>query len=171
MIAKKVNNPMAAMLVACLLLLAPGLAHAVKEGEEAPGFKLLDVFAGKHISLSQFRGKHMVLIEFYNADWTPATIANLSARRDDHKKFQELGIKVLGIAIAGLAGQKAFAPYLDLPFPLLADFPHGRTTLDYDVGQLVGEAKALYARQAFILIDKEGIVRGVWKSGRPSPAR
>ena len=64
MIAKKENNRIATMLVACLLLLVPGLAHAVKVGEMAPEFKLLDVHAGKHISLSQFRGKHMVLIEF-----------------------------------------------------------------------------------------------------------
>ena len=71
MIAKKVNNHIIAMLVACLLLLAPGLAHAVKVGQMAPGFKLPST-TGKDISLSQFRGKSMVLVEFYHADFGPS---------------------------------------------------------------------------------------------------
>ena len=70
MIAKKENNRIAAMLVACLLLLVPGLAHAVKVGQLAPGFKLPST-TGKDISLSQYRGKQMVLIEFYHGDFGP----------------------------------------------------------------------------------------------------
>ena len=76
---------------------------------------------------------------------------------------------MLGIAIAGKAAQKAFAKSLGLPFPLLTDRPHGKTTLAYDVGQLEGEAKRLYSRQAFFLIDKQGIVRGIWKVRPPKP--
>ena len=37
------------------------------------------------------------------------------------------------------------------------------------MGQLDGEAKRLYARQAFFLIDKQGIVRGIWKVRPPKP--
>ena len=151
-----------------LLLLAPGLAHAVKVGKLAPGFNLRAT-TDTDISLSQFRGVQMVLIEFYHEDFTPASITNLSTRRDDHEKFLELGIKVLGIAIAHKFSQKTFAESLKLPYPLLSDYPHGRTILAYDVGQLEGKAKRLYARQGFFLIDKQGIVRGRWVVRPPKP--
>lgn len=39
-------------------------------GEIAPDFKLPST-TGKEISLSQYRGKKMVLIEFYGADFAP----------------------------------------------------------------------------------------------------
>lgn len=70
MIARKKKYLIPAMLVACLLLLAPGLAHALKVGEMAPGFNLIAT-TGKKISLDQYRGKSLVLVEFYVADFGP----------------------------------------------------------------------------------------------------
>jgi len=57
------------------LLLASGLgmaggAWAVEVGEKAPDFKLAAT-TGSDISLSEFRGKKWVLIEFYGADFQP----------------------------------------------------------------------------------------------------
>ena len=63
--------------------------------------------------------------------------------------------------------QKSFAESLGLNFPLLSDYPHGRTVLEYDVANFEGEAGRLYARQSFFLVDKQGILRGIW-SQRPS---
>ena len=48
-----------------------GSASAVEIGQEAPDFSLTATTGGK-ISLSQFRGKQPVLIEFYGADYSPA---------------------------------------------------------------------------------------------------
>ena len=42
-------------------------ASALEVGEKAPDF-ILESTEGKKISLSQFRGKKLVLIEFYVAD-------------------------------------------------------------------------------------------------------
>jgi peroxiredoxin len=39
-------------------------------GDKAPDFTLPSTTGGK-ISLSQFRGKKLVLIEFYGADFSP----------------------------------------------------------------------------------------------------
>ena len=47
-----------------------GLAAAVEIGQAAPDFSLTATTGGK-ISLSQFRGKQPVLIEFYSADFAP----------------------------------------------------------------------------------------------------
>jgi peroxiredoxin len=46
------------------------VATAVEVGEKAPDFTLPST-TGKDISLSQFQGKQLVLIEFYGADFDP----------------------------------------------------------------------------------------------------
>jgi hypothetical protein len=47
-----------------------GPATALEVGDEAPDFSLSSTTGGK-ISLSQFRGKKLVLIEFYVHDFGP----------------------------------------------------------------------------------------------------
>jgi peroxiredoxin len=46
------------------------VATAVEVGEKAPDFTLPST-TGKDISLSQFQGKQLVLIEFYGDDFYP----------------------------------------------------------------------------------------------------
>ena len=58
------------------LLLAGGLvlarsSWAIDVGDKAPDFTLPST-TGEKISLSQFRGKKLVLLEFYGADFVPA---------------------------------------------------------------------------------------------------
>ncbi len=62
-------------LIFLALLLVGGLglaggAWAVKVGDKAPDFTLKST-TGEKISLSQFRGKKLVLLEFYGADFSP----------------------------------------------------------------------------------------------------
>jgi peroxiredoxin Q/BCP len=57
------------VLLACLLV-AVRETTALEVGEEAPDFTLPST-TGKEISLSQFRGKQPVLIEFYGQDFAP----------------------------------------------------------------------------------------------------
>ena len=59
-----------AVLLAGGLSLA-GAAWAIEVGDKAPDFKL-PATTGLDISLSDFRGKKWVLIEFYGADFQPA---------------------------------------------------------------------------------------------------
>ena len=51
-------------------LLVTGVALAVEVGEQAPDFTLPSTL-GEPISLSQFRGKQHVLLEFYVRDHGP----------------------------------------------------------------------------------------------------
>ena len=46
------------------------VSSAIEIGDKAPDFTLPST-AGKNISLSQFRGKKVVLLEFYGADFSP----------------------------------------------------------------------------------------------------
>jgi peroxiredoxin len=47
-----------------------GAAWAIEVGDKAPDFKL-PATTGVDISLSEFRGKKWVLVEFYGADFQP----------------------------------------------------------------------------------------------------
>jgi len=61
------------LLVGVLLagvLVGVRVATALEVGEEAPDFTLPSTL-GENLSLRQFRGKHLVLIEFYGADFAP----------------------------------------------------------------------------------------------------
>lgn len=57
------------VMVAGVLALA-GVATALEVGEKAPDFTLRST-SGEKISLSQFRGKRLVLIQFYKTDFNP----------------------------------------------------------------------------------------------------
>ena len=61
------------LFLALLLVAGLGLAGgawAVEVGDKAPDFTLKST-NGDKISLSQFRGKKHVLLEFYGADFSP----------------------------------------------------------------------------------------------------
>src|ERR1043166_8858932 len=69
---------------------------ALKVGDRAPDFSLVST-TGDKITLSQYRGKRHVLLEFYGSDFAPTCGANLSARKSDYAKFEALNIQILGI--------------------------------------------------------------------------
>ena len=70
MVTKRLRNGLLlGVLLAGMLGGAP-VATALEVGEQAPDFTLLGT-TGEKISLSQFRGKTAVLIEFYGADFSP----------------------------------------------------------------------------------------------------
>jgi AhpC/TSA family protein len=52
------------------VLIGAGMATALEVGKQAPDFTLPSTMGGE-ISLSQFRGKKLVLLEFYGADFSP----------------------------------------------------------------------------------------------------
>ena len=151
----------AAVAAAFIAFAAGANAQPLQVGDRAPDFTLTATTGGV-ISLSDYRGERMVLIEFYHSDWGPNCTLNLSQRRDDYDLFAELGVEVIAIALDNPYSQAAFAQSLGLPYPLLSDFPHGRTVEAYGVGFREGDAQRLFARPSFFLIDKEGIIRGYW---------
>ena len=52
------------------MLVSASVAVALEVGEQAPDFTLPSM-TGEPISLSQFRGKKLVLLEFYGVDFAP----------------------------------------------------------------------------------------------------
>jgi peroxiredoxin len=71
-------------------------------------------------------------------------------------------VQLLGISASNPFSQKTFADSLKLTYPLLSDYPDLKVIRQYGMLQYVGEAKRPMAKGAFFLIDKQGIIRGVW---------
>jgi peroxiredoxin len=152
------------VLIGILLIAAIGAgggheAAALEIGKPAPDFTL-PATTGEKISLSQFRGK-LVLIEFYGGAFFPVWTDNLSARKADYSKFNELGVQILGISADNPFAQKTFADSLTLPYPLLSDFPDRKIIRRYGI---LG-ASQMTANRSFFLVDEQGIVRKQWLLG------
>jgi len=71
----------------------------------------------------------------------------------------------VGISLNVAFSQKAFADFLKLNFPLLSDFPDGKTTQEYGVFN----AERKLALRSYFIVDKDGVVRykKVLKQGEP----
>ncbi|HTS53107.1 MAG TPA: redoxin domain-containing protein [Burkholderiales bacterium] len=162
MVAQRLSN---LVVLSCLLigmLVKPSVGIALEVGEQAPDFALPST-TGEQISLSQFRGKKLVLLEFYGVDFAPTCVANLSARKADYHKFQELNIQILGISTNHPFSQKTLAESLQLPYPLLSDFPELQVTRQYGgLSRNPTLVKHGIAERAFFLIDTQGTVRQKW---------
>src|SRR5215210_4766119 len=102
----------------------------VQEGQPAPAFTLRDA-DGKRVSLADLRGKKVVLY-FYPKDDTPGCTRQACGFRDDHTRFQEGNVVILGVSPDDEASHRLFAQKYDLPFTLLAD-PGGEVAAAYGV--------------------------------------
>ncbi|NNC18149.1 thioredoxin-dependent thiol peroxidase [Corallococcus exiguus] len=132
-----------------------------QSGDKAPGFSLPDQ-SGATVSLSQFKGRHVVLY-FYPKDATPGCTTEACDFRDEHSALVKAGAVVLGVSPDSVASHQKFATKQGLPFSLLADPDHALA----DAYGVWGE-KSLYGRKfmglirATFLIGPDAKVVRVW---------
>ena len=98
----------------------------LSEGDPAPDFRLPDS-TGKDVSLSDFRGKHVV-VYFYPAASTPGCTTQACDFRDNLAELNDAGFTVLGISPDKPAKLAKFVADEKLTFPLLSD--ENREVLD-----------------------------------------
>lgn len=137
--------------------------HSVLQvGDRAPAFSLPAFPGGKKVSLSQFKGRNVVLY-FYPRDATPGCTQEACDFRDQIESFSAADTVVLGISTDDLASHEKFAGKYELPFPLLAD-------VDHVVAEKYGvwREKQQYGRKfwgvqrATFLIDGRGRLAAIW---------
>jgi len=137
----------------------------VTEGMKAPVFKAKDQ-NGNAVSLSDFKGKKVVLY-FYPEDDTPTCTVEACNLRDNYALLKKEGFEVIGVSPDDSASHKKFEQKFSLPFTLIADPEH--TIIDkYGVWgekQLYGRTFMGLHRTTF-LIDEKGIVRKVFLKPR-----
>ena len=129
----------------------------VQENELAPDFTLTSD-AGEAVTLSDFRGKKVVLY-FYPKDDTPGCTKEACSFRDDHSLFVMKGAVVIGVSPDGEQSHLKFRAKYGLPFYLLSD-------PDHKVAEAYGAwgEKKMYGRsyegilRSTFVIDEEGKV-------------
>ncbi len=90
-----------------------------KISSPAPDFTLQDQ-NGRDVSLSDFKGKTIVLY-FYPKDDTPGCTIEACAFRDDNSKLKRSGAEILGVSVDNEVSHQKFTKKYELNFPLLAD--------------------------------------------------
>lgn len=132
----------------------------LEKGQQAPEFTGKDQ-DGREISLSDFRGKKVILY-FYPKDQTPGCTAQACNLRDNYQELQQQGYVVLGVSSDSEASHRKFIEKQNLPFPLIADEDKSIHE-KYDVWKeknMYGRKYMGTVRTTFV-IDEEGIIEDI----------
>ena len=135
-------------------------------GMKAPEFTLNDK-EGKAVSLSDFKGKKVVLY-FYPKDNTPGCTRQACAFAGAYDVYKEMGVEVIGISKDSVKSHGNFAQKYELPFVLLSD-PELAAIQAYDVWKekkLYGKVSMGVVRSTYV-IDEEGIIEKVMPKVKP----
>jgi peroxiredoxin Q/BCP len=131
-------------------------------GMPAPEFSLPSTL-GRRVTLSEFRGKRVILY-FYPKDDTPGCTMEACGFRDSFPRIESKDAIVLGVSLDDELSHERFAQKFSLPFPLLSD-------KDAAVSRQYGtyKEKSLYGRSFWgierttFVIDREGKVEHVFR--------
>ena len=135
-------------------------------GMMAPDFTLSDG-KGREVSLSDFRGKRVVLY-FYPKDNTPGCTRQACAFAGAYSGFREKGVEVVGISRDSAASHAKFAEKYNLPFTILSD-PEMKVINAYDVlkeKKMYGKVSTGVERTTFI-ISPDGEIERIMRKVKP----
>lgn len=126
-------------------------------GQQAPDFTARDQ-NGDPISLSQFKGKKVVLY-FYPKDNTPGCTAQACDLRDNIDRLNAAGYQIIGVSTDKESSHQKFIAKYELPFPLIADTEHEVHDLygTWQLKKLYGKEYMGTVRTTFI-IDESGTI-------------
>ncbi len=133
----------------------------LKEGDKAPAFTGTDQ-DGKKVSLTELKGKKVVLY-FYPEDDTPTCTIQACNLRDNYGLLKQNGFEVIGISPDEAAKHKKFEAKFSLPFKLIADTSHFilKKYGVWDQKQMFGHRYMGVLRTTFVL-DEKGIIRKIF---------
>ena len=132
----------------------------LKVGDKAPDFSGKNE-KGETITLSDFKGKKLVLY-FYPKDDTPGCTAEACSLRDDYEELRAQGYEILGVSPDTEKKHQKFIDKFGLPFSLLAD-PEHQVLEAYGVWgmkKFMGREFMGVIRTTFI-IDENGVIAQV----------
>ena len=140
---------------------------ALAPGDCAPDFALPDQH-GNSVSLSDLRGKNVVLYFYPKAD-TPGCTTQACGVRDHRADYEQAGAVVLGVSPDPVKAVSKFDQKFGLGFPLLADEHH-------EVADAYGVwvQKSMYGRKYMgnerttFVIDSQGKIKQVLRSVKPA---
>ncbi len=129
-------------------------------GSPAPDFTLPST-SGEDVSLNSLRGKQ-VLLAFFPLAFTGVCTTEMCAFTQDFDAFASTGTVVLPISVDAIPSLKEFKAKERIGVDLLSDF---RRDVSRRYGTLLEDK--FFSNRAYILIDREGMVR--WAHAEDSP--
>ncbi len=130
-------------------------------GKKAPDFKLKDG-TGKEVSLSDFKGKKVVLY-FYPKDDTSGCTKEACSFQENLSSIKRKGAVLLGVSPDSQASHQKFSAKYGLSFPLISD---DKKELAQKYG--VWQEKSMYGRKYMgivrttFVIDDQGIITHIF---------
>lgn len=134
---------------------------SLKEGDTAPLFTGRDQ-DGSKISLSDYKGKKLVLY-FYSEAGSPTCTIESCNLRDNYSLLKKKGFEVVGVSPDDEKTQKKFEAKYKLPFPLIADTSHGILEKYgvWDQKKLFGREYMGVLRTTFV-INEKGVIEKIF---------
>jgi peroxiredoxin len=135
-----------------------------KVGSPAPDFTLAST-SGSNVTLSALKGKN-VLLAFFPLAFTGTCTKEMAAFTDDFAQFKSANTEVLPISVDSVPTLREFKAKEKIGVDLLSDFKREVSTL---YGTLLEEH--FFSNRAYIVIDKQGVVRWVYVEDTPGTRR
>ncbi len=156
---KRLPRAVPVLLVAlgCLAVAVPNVSRAqdtamrVKIGEKAPGFRLKDLMTGKAVSLSDYQGKKIVMLEFW-ATWCDICKREMPNLVKFQGAWRDKGFEILSVVLpsGNVDDIKKIAREKKLNYAVLLDADLSVATKSY------GLAGPIPLK---VVIDHRGVVR------------
>ncbi len=138
----------------------------ISEGDQAPKFELPDA-NGNVVKSSDLKGKKYV-VYFYPRDFTPGCTIEADEFSKEYKKFQKLGVEIIGISTDEVESHKKFVDKMGIPYPLLSD-TKSEVCKKFGVWgkkQFMGKEYLGVIRSTF-LVDEKGKIFKVYPNVKP----
>lgn len=133
-------------------------------GSPAPDFTLGST-SGDKVTLSSLKGKN-VLLAFFPLAFTGTCTKEMAAFTDDFSQFQTVNTVVLPISVDSVPTLKEFKAKEKIGVDLLSDF---KREVSKQYGTLLEEH--FFSNRAYVIIDKNGVVRWTYAEETPSTRR
>jgi peroxiredoxin Q/BCP len=139
----------------------------LETGDQAPDFELPDQH-GEPVTLSQFRGRTVVLYFYPKAD-TPGCTTQACGIRDRRPEYDHADAVVLGVSPDPVKRVAKFDEKYGLGFTLLADADHAvAETYGVWVEKSMYGRKYMGAERTTFVIDPDGKIKDVFRQVRPA---
>jgi len=139
--------------MAIFILSACAQSSALEVGDKAPDFTLTDI-SGKSVSLSEFKGK-VVILDFF-ASWCPPCRQEIPDFIALEKEHGSKGFAMVGVALVSLGEAKEFAQKTGINYPVLID--------DEKVSMTYGPVRAI---PTTFVLDKDLTIKKLYVGYRP----
>jgi peroxiredoxin len=133
-------------------------------GSPAPDFTLPST-SGSEVTLSRLKGKN-VLLAFFPLAFTRVCTTEMSSFTEDYGAFRDADTEVLPISVDSIPTLKEFKTKERISVDLLSDF---KREVSRRYGTLLEDR--FHSNRAYILIDRDGIVRWTFAEETPGSRR